>query len=748
MKIMTRLNLLSIVIVCVMTVSILGVGTLIIDGILYKFEEHVLRLELSNASQKVLQRLSRSGVRAAADMAAAQLGALRQQDGLMSAKLFIIEAPDNRVIYHPDLQQGDKAAFSWIDQMFGKEQGAIEYGDQNVASYAVFTTATSPNWLFGLSIDKEELLAQRVIFLRSIGFVTFVTLCLGALVSSLFGLFLVKRINVALDCVKHIEQGNLSARIPDITTSDEMGNLQRGINAMGVCIEQRTAQQQESETKYRTLIQKLQTAVVVHAADTRIVTCNSAAQILLGLTEDQLLGKTGIDPEWHFFREDRTMMPQEEYPVNQVMVTRKPIRNLMVGVHRPGNIEDVWVMVNATPVFSPKDEITEVIVTFMDVTESRLDQEKIAHLASIVESSDDAIIGKTLDETIVSWNRGAERIYGYSAAEIVGRSVSMIVPPGLQDELIAIMEGLKRGERVEHLETTRLCKDGQIIHVALTISPIHDTIGRVIGASTIARDITERKRAEEEIHQLNHALEQRVAERTAELQAANKELEAFAYSVSHDLRAPLRHIDGFLDLLRARTTDTLDDKSVHYMDTISDAARRMGTLIDDLLGFSRMGRKEMATESVRLDDLLQEVIHELDPETQGRDIDWHIGELPVVTGDRAMLHVVLVNLISNALKFTQKRVKVDIDIGSLTGAAEEAVIFVRDNGAGFDMQYANKLFGVFQRLHASDEFEGTGIGLANVRRIISRHGGRTWAEGKVDEGASFYFSVPQDWRAK
>jgi len=169
----------------------------------------------------------------------------------------------------------------------------------------------------------------------------------------------------------------------------------------------------------------------------------------------------------------------------------------------------------------------------------------------------------------------------------------------------------------------------------------------------------------------------------------------------------------------------------------------MGTLIDDLLGFSRMGRKEMATESVRLGDLLQEVIHEFDSETRGRNIDWLIGELPVVTGDRAMLRVVLVNLISNALKFTQKREKASIEIGSQRGTADEVSIFVRDNGAGFDMLYTDKLFGVFQRLHASDEFEGTGIGLANVRRIISRHGGRTWAEGKVNEGATFYFALPQ-----
>ena len=248
--------------------------------------------------------------------------------------------------------------------------------------------------------------------------------------------------------------------------------------------------------------------------------------------------------------------------------------------------------------------------------------------------------------------------------------------------------------------------------------------------------------SKDELHQLNRELERRVADRTAELQAANKELEAFAYSVSHDLRAPLRHIDGFLDLLKTRTAATLDDKSQHYMDTISISARRMGTLIDDLLAFSRMGRNEMAAENVALGPLLQEVIHEFDSETRGRDIDWRISELPVVRGDRAMLRVVLVNLVSNALKFTQKRKEAEIEIGCLPGSTEEAIIFIRDNGAGFDMQYVNKLFGVFQRLHASDEFEGTGIGLANVRRVISRHGGRTWADGKVNGGATFYFSLP------
>ena len=239
-------------------------------------------------------------------------------------------------------------------------------------------------------------------------------------------------------------------------------------------------------------------------------------------------------------------------------------------------------------------------------------------------------------------------------------------------------------------------------------------------------------------------LEDRVAVRTAELTASNKELEAFAYSVSHDLRAPLRHIDGFLELLKETLGTTLDDQGRHYMEAVSRAARKMGLLIDDLLNFSRMGRHTISLQLVELEDLVRGIIREHEPDTAGRTIDWHIGDLPKVYGDAAMLRIALDNLISNALKFTRPRHdETRIDIGSLPGQTSKAVIYVRDNGVGFDMTYADKLFGVFQCLHRADEFEGTGIGLANVHRIITRHGGRVWAEGEIGQGAVFYFSLPQ-----
>jgi light-regulated signal transduction histidine kinase (bacteriophytochrome) len=275
-------------------------------------------------------------------------------------------------------------------------------------------------------------------------------------------------------------------------------------------------------------------------------------------------------------------------------------------------------------------------------------------------------------------------------------------------------------------------------------------------------DITEQKRMEMELAGYREHLEEQVKERTAELEerqeqiiklnqdlrnraaaleAANKELDAFVYSVSHDLRAPVRHIDGFMDLLRKRAGEALDEQSRQYMGTISDAADRMGRLIDNLLAFSRTGRQSMSLKQVDLGLLVRDVVRELEPEAAGRNIVWRIGDLPAVKGDASMLRIVLSNLISNAVKFTRSNNQARIEVGCQS-REEERIIFVRDNGVGFDPAYVGKLFGVFKRLHHKDEFEGTGVGLAIVQRIIIRHGGRTWAEAQVGHGATFYFSLP------
>jgi light-regulated signal transduction histidine kinase (bacteriophytochrome) len=250
--------------------------------------------------------------------------------------------------------------------------------------------------------------------------------------------------------------------------------------------------------------------------------------------------------------------------------------------------------------------------------------------------------------------------------------------------------------------------------------------------------VEQRQHREDEVRKLN----QELARRAAELQAANSELEAFAYSVSHDLRAPLRHMVGYSELLQRQASSLLDEKSQRFIRTILDAGKRMGNLIDDLLAFSRIGRAETRRTEVDLEQLVKEVVAEIGQDTKGRDIVWKIGVLPVCFGDRSLLRLVVVNLVSNAVKFTRARKPAEIEIGCVARNKKEIEVFVRDNGAGFDMQYVNKLFGVFQRLHLPEEFEGTGIGLATVQRIIHRHGGNVRGEGAIDQGATFYFSLP------
>jgi signal transduction histidine kinase len=247
-------------------------------------------------------------------------------------------------------------------------------------------------------------------------------------------------------------------------------------------------------------------------------------------------------------------------------------------------------------------------------------------------------------------------------------------------------------------------------------------------------------------HQVEESLRQaqeELAKRAVDLQAANKELEAFAYSVSHDLRAPLRHVVGYAELLQKQAASVLDEKANRYLKTLLEAAKRMGNLIDDLLGFSRIGRAETKKAAVDLKELIAQIIAELAQDTSGRDIAWKIGTLPVCYGDRAMLRVVFVNLLSNAVKFTRQRSRAEIEIGCSRQDNNQITVFVRDNGAGFDMRHVDKLFGVFQRLHLPEEFEGTGIGLATVQRIVHRHGGTCWAEGEVDHGATFHVTLPK-----
>jgi PAS domain S-box-containing protein len=657
---------------------------------------------------------------------------------------------------------------------------------------------------------------------------------------------------------------------------------------------------------------------------------NHAATERYGYSRDEFLAMRITD-----------IRPPEDVPRlrEQVAQARPALQHSHVWRHRLKNGRIIQVDITSHVLdFAGRKA---ALVVAQDVTERTRAEEHLRQLAAIVESSDDAILSKSLEGIILNWNRGAEKIYGYSVKEIIGQPVSVLMPPERQHEMVEHLSRIRAGMQVKRFETERVRKDGVRIMVSITLSPVHNEHGEVVAVSAIERDITVRKKDEEQLRallvreknaraaaeqaqkrlaflaeasalmaetfdyrarleqvariavpviadwcaidiseadgslqrvavvhsdpakaemayalqrqdppdrsaprgiynvlrtgkseiypelsdaflaatardeaqlallqqlgvksimlvpfhargqnfgaitlamaesgrrytdddlalvealarraallienarlyaeaqKLNAELEQRVHERTTELEAINQELEAFTYSVSHDLRAPLRHISGYVELL-SRSAPHLDEKSQRYLHTISASAARMGMLIDDLLTFSRMGRADMQKSQVNVQALVQEVLQELDTDMAGREIEWQIDALPQTYGDRAMLKIVYANLIANALKFTRPRVPARIEVGFDASNPHETIFYVRDNGVGFDMQYSDKLFGIFQRLHRAEDFDGTGVGLANVRRIIHRHGGRTWAEGELGRGATFYFSIPRRKRS-
>jgi PAS domain S-box-containing protein len=349
---------------------------------------------------------------------------------------------------------------------------------------------------------------------------------------------------------------------------------------------------------------------------------------------------------------------------------------------------------------------------------------------AMVNSSDDAIVGETLDGVIASWNPAAEGMYGYAAAEIVGRPATVLYPPGEEDEGQETLARIGRGEHVPHYETRRRRKDGTDFPASVTVSPIRDEAGRLIGASSVARDVTEQVRA-------RAAAE--VLRRADDLKAANGNLESFTYSVSHDLRAPLRAMNGFSTALLEDYGGVLGEDGRRYADRIVSATEHMAALIDNLLRLSRLSRAEMHPGPVDLGAEAAQVAAELQRDEPGRHARFTVQRPVQVRADHALIRMVMDNLLGNSWKFTSGRDDAHIEFG--TAPDDPVCYYVRDNGAGFDPAYAHKLFSPFQRLHPASEFPGTGIGLAVVRLIVERHGGRVWAEGAVGHGATFYFTL-------
>ena len=365
------------------------------------------------------------------------------------------------------------------------------------------------------------------------------------------------------------------------------------------------------------------------------------------------------------------------------------------------------------------------------------------YLATILEHAQDAIVSLDLQGRVASWNRGAVELFGYPLKEAVNLRVGDLVAADGREVMNDWFDEALRGSPVLQVEVECSRAGTERFTAEFTLAPVRDETSEVIAVSLIARDITQRKQTEEELRRIQAELEQRVSKRTAALRAVNEELEAFTYSASHDLRAPLRGIDGFSQAILEDYSSVLDSSAIRYVERIRAGAQRMGEIIDALLMLSRITTTRLHLQRVDLGKLAREIVAELQEAEPGRQLELEVQPGLLVKADQQLMRIALQNLLGNAWKFTRERDPARIEVGKV-GDGEENTFFIRDNGAGFDMSYADKLFAPFQRIHHPSRFEGSGIGLGTVQRVISRHGGKVWGRGQPDAGATFYFQLPDE----
>jgi PAS domain S-box-containing protein len=490
-----------------------------------------------------------------------------------------------------------------------------------------------------------------------------------------------------------------------------------------------------SQQQLAGIIDSAMDAIITVNDEQRIVLFNSAAEKMFIYPSNEAIGQ----PLDRFI--PKRFRPGHQRHIEEfgnTHITRRSMGSLgaLFGLRSDG--EEFPIEASISQIESDGRKLYTVILR--DIAGRKQAEEALKEQARILDLA--PVLIRNLQGEIIFWNTGAELMYGWSSEEAIGKNSHELFRTTFPEPLDEIRAKVfARGNwEGEFVHSTR---DGRRITVASNWVLHKNQDDEPKAILEVNNDVTDRKQAEREVRRLNEELEQRVLDRTEQLESANKELEAFSYSVSHDLRAPLRHIDGFVQLLTKREIERLDDTSSRYLKTITDAVRKMGLLIDGLLAFSRTSRQEIKAARVDLAAVLRDTLRVLSSMTEGRTINWRTAPLPLVEGDAVLLSVVMTNLLSNAIKFTGNNSDADIEVGFMDSEDELVTVFVRDNGAGFDMRYADKLFGVFQRMHRESEFDGIGIGLATVQRIINRHGGSIWAESEPGKGAAFYFTLRQ-----
>lgn len=488
----------------------------------------------------------------------------------------------------------------------------------------------------------------------------------------------------------------------------------RGIFTLASIID--VTERKSAEERFRLVVEAAPNAMLMVDGAGKIALVNQRAEVLFGYSRRELLGQAleMLVPTRH----------KDEHPRHVEQFFRNPqARAMGAGRELHGRRRDgteVPIEIGLNPIEAPGGPFT--LASIIDISERKRAEAVQQRLAAIVEYSEDAIVSKTLEGVITSWNGGAELLFGYAASEAVGASVEMLIPEHLMEEELRVRDEIRQNVQHDHFETLRRRKDGSVVDVSVRLSPIRSAAGEIVGESMIARDITELKR------------------RDAELQRSNAELEQFAYVASHDLQEPLRMVANYTELLAERYREKLDERADKYIHYASDGARRMQRLVADLLLYSRVGTQGRPLVPVASGAILKSVVDSFEEQIRSANGAITYGPLPTVLADELQLRQLFQNLIGNALKFrSMDPPKIGVHAVS---TSDRCVFSVSDNGIGLEMQYADRIFQMFQRLHELGRFEGSGIGLAIAKRIVERHGGRIWVDSQVGKGSTFYFVLP------
>jgi PAS domain S-box-containing protein len=483
---------------------------------------------------------------------------------------------------------------------------------------------------------------------------------------------------------------------------------------------------EEKSAELETIIDTMPAGIwIFHDPGCSLITGNRVARQILGELEGG--GAPENERPWREIRKGGVPISPDQLLMHTACASGQEVHGEAIEVEGiDGATRQLYG--DAVPLFDSNNNVRGSIGVLVDITKLKEAHDKIAGLAAIVDSSTDAIIGKTLEGIIVSWNPGAEALYGYSDNEAIGRSISFLLAPDHPDDILIILEKIRHGETIASYDTVRMRKDGSLVDVALTVSPVRDSTGKIIGASTVARDISERKKYEERIKQYSE-----------ELERSNRELNDFASIVSHDLRAPLRAVSGFTVLLQKRYKQKLDAEADRYLSHIVEGTERMNHLIADLIEYSRVARREITVAPLNVNTVIEKTLDNLTFEIQESDAVITVDPLPTVSGNSTQLIQLFQNLIGNAIKYCNVTPNIHI---SAERKKREWLFRVRDNGIGIDPQQFDRIFQIFQRLHAIDEYSGTGIGLAVCKKIVENLGGHIWVESKPSEGSTFFFTLP------